>query len=30
MVKVFFKSIKEELIWGNSWDTRRQVEGAIF
>lgn len=30
MVETFFKSLKAELIWRNCWETRRQVEGAIF
>jgi len=30
MVETFFKSIKAELIWRRSWETRRQAEMAIF
>lgn len=30
MVETFFKSLKAELIWRQKWETRRQVEGAIF
>jgi transposase InsO family protein len=30
MVETFFKSPKAELIWRSRWETRRQVEGAIF
>ena len=30
MVETFFKTIKAELIWRNSWQTRRQAEMAIF
>ena len=26
----FFKTIKAELIWRGTWDTRRQAEMAIF
>ncbi|MEP2642251.1 IS3 family transposase, partial [Roseobacter sp.] len=26
----FFKTIKAELIWRRSWETRRQAEMAIF
>ena len=29
-VETFFKSIKAELIWRRSWETRRQAEMAIF
>ncbi len=29
-VETFFKSIKAELIWRRSWDTRRQADMAIF
>jgi transposase InsO family protein len=29
-VETFFKTIKAELIWRRSWDTRRQAEVAIF
>ncbi len=29
-VETFFKTIKAELIWRQSWDTRRQAEMAIF
>ncbi len=30
IVETFFKSIKAELIWRRSWETRRQAEMAIF
>ena len=26
----FFKSLKAELIWRNTWQTRRDVEVAVF
>ena len=29
-VETFFKTIKAELIWRRSWDTRRQAETGIF
>lgn len=29
-VETFFKTIKSELIWRHSWDTRRKAEMAIF
>jgi putative transposase len=29
-VETFFKTIKAELIWRRSWETRRQAETAIF
>jgi putative transposase len=29
-VEAFFKTIKAELIWRQSWPTRRQAEAAIF
>ena len=29
-VEAFFKTIKEELIWRDTWNTRRQAEMAIF
>jgi putative transposase len=29
-VETFFKTIKAELIWWHSWETRRQAEVAIF
>ena len=29
-VETFFKTIKAELIWRRSWQTRRQAETAIF
>ena len=29
-VEIFFKSLKAELIWWQSWPTRRQAEAAIF
>ena len=29
-VETFFKTIKAELIWRRNWETRRQVETAIF
>ena len=29
-VETFFKTIKAELIWRHSWETRRQAEMAIF
>jgi putative transposase len=29
-VETFFKTIKAELIWRKSWETRRQAEVAIF
>ena len=29
-VETFFKTIKAELLWQRSWDTRRSAELAIF
>tara|TARA_R100000963_G_scaffold11110_1_gene8043 strand:- start:126 stop:422 length:297 start_codon:yes stop_codon:yes gene_type:complete len=29
-VETFFKTIKAELIWRRSWETRRQAEMVIF
>ncbi len=29
-VETFVKTIKAELVWRNSWQTRRQVEKALF
>ena len=29
-VETFFKSLKAEMIWRQSWPTRRQAEAAIF
>ena len=29
-VETFFKSLKAELIWRQTWPTRRQTEAAIF
>ena len=29
-VETFFKTIKAELIWRHTWETRRQSETAIF
>ena len=29
-VETFFKSLKAELIWRQTWPTRRQAEAAIF
>ena len=29
-VESFFKSLKAELIWRNTWQTRRDVEVAVF
>jgi transposase InsO family protein len=29
-VETFFKSLKAELIWRQSWPTRRKTEAAIF
>ena len=29
-VETFFKTLKAELIWRNTWQTRRQVEMALF
>jgi transposase InsO family protein len=29
-VETFFKTIKAELIWRRTWETRRQAEAAIF
>ena len=29
-VESFFKSLKAELVWRRSWQTRRQVEVALF
>lgn len=29
-VETFFKTIKAELIWRRTWETRRQAESAIF
>ena len=28
--ETFFKTLKAELIWRQQWQTRRQVEGALF
>lgn len=28
--ETFFKSLKVELIWRQQWQTRRQVQGALF
>jgi putative transposase len=28
--ETFFKSLKAELIWRQQWQTRRQVQGALF
>jgi putative transposase len=28
--ETFFKSLKAELIWQQQWQTRRQVQGALF
>ena len=30
MVETFFKTIKAELIWRHTWQTRRQVHTALF
>jgi putative transposase len=30
MVESFFKSLKAELVWRHNWQTRREVEIAIF
>jgi transposase InsO family protein len=30
VVEIFFKTIKAELIWRDTWNTRRQAEMAIF
>ncbi|WP_340268829.1 IS3 family transposase, partial [Sphingobium mellinum] len=30
VAETFFKSLKAELIWRQSWQTRRQAEAAIF
>jgi transposase InsO family protein len=30
VVKTFFKTIKAELIWRRTWETRRQAETTIF
>jgi putative transposase len=29
-VETFFKTIKAELIWRHSWETRRHAEMAVF
>ena len=29
-VETFFKTIKVELIWRDTWETRRKAEMAIF
>ena len=29
-IETFFKTIKADLIWRRSWETRRQAETAIF
>lgn len=29
-METFFKTIKAELVWRQSWPTRRQAEAAIF
>ena len=29
-VETFFKSLKAELLWRQTWPTRRQAEAAIF
>ena len=29
-IETFFKTIKAELIWRDTWETRRQAEIAIF
>ncbi len=29
-VETFFKTLKAELVWRRSWETRRQVELALF
>ena len=29
-VKSFFKSLKAELVWRRNWQTRREVEVALF
>ena len=30
VVEAFFKTLKAELIWRQTWHTRREVEGALF
>jgi len=30
VVETFFKTLKAELIWRQTWHTRREVEGALF
>jgi hypothetical protein len=30
VVETFFKTIKAELIWRHTWQTRRQVHTALF
>ena len=30
MVESFFKSLKAELVWRRNWQTRREVEVALF
>jgi len=30
VVETFFKTLKAELIWRQTWQTRRQVEVALF
>jgi len=30
VVETFFKTLKAELIWRNSWQTRKQVQMALF
>jgi putative transposase len=29
-VETFFKTLKAELIWRQSWNTRRETEAALF
>lgn len=29
-VESFFKSLKAEWVWRQNWQTRREVEGALF
>jgi len=29
-VETFFKSLKAEMLWRQTWPTRRQAEAAIF
>ena len=30
MTETFFKTVKAEMIWRQTWQTRRQAEAAVF